>query len=86
MFGYEDRKKNAAKHLYALILLSQGRYKKAAKKQERLMTLPKKEYGKDDGDTLEVAGALVQTWLTEGKMNRSKALVIKLLRRNERKF
>lgn len=86
MFGCEDRKIVVAEHLYALVLFSQGRYKKAAKKQERLMSLLKKEYRKDDGDTLEVAGGARPDMARTGKMNRSKALAIKLLRRNEREF
>ena len=57
---------------------NQGRYEKAAKKQERLMTLLKEKCGKDESNTAEVAGALVQTWLAQGKMNRSKALAINI--------
>lgn len=86
MFGSEDLKTVAAQHLYALMLFSQGRYEKAAKKQERLMTILEEKYGKHDGNKFEVAGALVQRWLAQGKLNRSKALAIKRLRRNERKF
>ncbi|KAM0707328.1 hypothetical protein Q7P35_005566 [Cladosporium inversicolor] len=83
MFGLEDRKAIAAEHVYISTLSHQSRHEEAAEKQERLMALLKKTYGKYDDDTLEVAGALAQTWLAQGKTSESKKVATKLLHTQE---
>lgn len=73
-----------AKGQLASTLWHLGRYDEAAGEQEHLMAVYKRKFGWDDGDTLGITGHLVTTYLSQGRVDESKALATELLPHQDR--